>query len=119
MIRALVCLAAALWSLPALAGNAEVVAAAAAREGATWRFDVAIRHEDEGWDHYADAWRVVGPDGAVYGERTLLHPHVDEQPFTRSLTGVRIPDGVGTVLIEAHDNVHGWSPTVVEFQLPD
>lgn len=119
MIRILVCLAVALWFGPALAGDAEIVEAAAHREGADWRFDITIRHDDEGWSHYADIWRVVGPEGAVYGERTLLHPHVDEQPFTRSLHGVSIPEGVETVLIEAHDTVHGWSPAVIELHLPD
>ncbi len=108
----------ALVAAPALAGEVEVVDAKATREADGWRFDVTLRHEDTGWEHYADAWRVVGPDGAVYGQRTLLHPHVDEQPFTRSLSGVAIPEGVSRVLIEARDNVDGWSPRVLELPLP-
>lgn len=107
-----------LLASPALSGPVEIVDARAKRDGAGWRFDVTLRHADEGWDHYADAWRAIGPDGAVYGQRTLLHPHVDEQPFTRSLAGVSIPDGVEKVLIEARDTVHGWSPSVVELPLP-
>ena len=93
---------------PALAGEADVVKATASFAGGSWRFDVTVRHADSGWDHYADAWRVVGPDGTVYATRTLYHPHVDEQPFTRSLTGVQIPAGVTSVIVESHDIVHGW-----------
>lgn len=104
--------------LPLLAGEAEVVDARAAREPGGWRFDVTVRHEDAGWDHYADAFRIVGPDGTIYGQRTLLHPHVDEQPFTRSLTGIVIPEGVTQVIVEARDSVHGWSPKIVELTLP-
>ena len=50
-----------------------------------WRFDVTVRHNDEGWDHYADAWQVIDPgSGDILGERILAHPHDNEQPFTRS-----------------------------------
>lgn len=99
----------ALLATPGLAGEVEIPAAEARASGGTWSFDVTLRHADTGWEHYADAWRVVGPDGTIYGTRTLVHPHVDEQPFTRSLSGVEIPAGVTQVSIEAHDNVHGWS----------
>ena len=93
---------------PARAGEAVVTAANAVRTGGTWTFDVTVQHADEGWEHYADSWRVSGPDGTVYGVRQLFHPHVGEQPFTRSLTGVTIPAGVRRVTIQAHDLVHGW-----------
>ena len=92
----------------ALAGEADVLRATAESKGGSWTFRVTVQHADTGWDHYADAWRVVGPDGTVYGTRTLYHPHVDEQPFTRSLSGVSIPAGVTSVTVESHDSVHGW-----------
>lgn len=79
----------------------------------TWRFDVTVRHGDEGWDHYADKWVVLTPDGQVLGERVLLHPHEDEQPFTRSLGGVAIPAELGRVTIRAHDSLHGWGEPFV------
>jgi hypothetical protein len=95
--------------LPVYAGEADVVAAkyTKAADG-TYRFDVSVRHADEGWEHYADKWQVTGPDGAVYGERVLLHPHVNEQPFTRSQSGIAIPAGVKSVILRAHDKQHGW-----------
>ena len=93
---------------PALAGEADVLKVEAVPEGGgTWRFHVTVAHGDTGWDHYADKWEVVAPDGRVLGTRTLLHPHENEQPFTRSLGGVAVPDGVATVTVRAHDNVHG------------
>jgi hypothetical protein len=101
----------------AMAGDAEVVDAKATWSGGSWRFDVTLRHADSGWEHYADAWRVVGPDGTVYGTRTLYHPHVDEQPFTRSLSGVAIPEGVDTVQIQAKDSRHGWSKNTMALSL--
>ena len=74
-----------------------------------WRVSVTLEHGDTGWEHYADAWRVVTSDGKDLGTRTLHHPHEAEQPFTRSLSPVRIPAGVTVVTVEAHDKVHGWS----------
>ncbi|NKB52147.1 MAG: hypothetical protein GKR97_07995 [Rhizobiaceae bacterium] len=73
----------------------------------TYRFDVTLKHADTGWDHYADKWQVVGPDGTVLGTRVLAHPHVNEQPFTRSLGGVKIADGIDKVVIRGGDSVHG------------
>lgn len=71
-------------------------------------FNVTVQHADTGWDHYANEWQVLAPDGSVLGTRVLYHPHVDEQPFTRSLSGVKIPTGVSWVTIRARDSVHGY-----------
>ena len=59
-------------------------------------------------DDYADGWRVVLEDGTVLGTRVLHHPHVDEQPFTRSLGNVTIPAGLPAVFVEARTNTGGW-----------
>lgn len=77
--------------------------------GETWRIDVTVSHPDTGWDHYADGWDVLGPDGTSLGTRILHHPHVDEQPFTRSLSGVVIPDGVTEITLRAHCSVDEWA----------
>lgn len=106
-------------AITALAGEADVVSAEASRNGdGTWRFTVSVRHADEGWDHYADQWQVLGPDGEVLGTRTLYHPHVDEQPFTRSLSGVRLPDAVDRVTIRARDSLHGHGGDSFTLRLP-
>ena len=78
--------------MPVFAGEADVLAAKATHNGSgVWSFTVTVQHSDEGWEHYSNRFEVVGPDGAVLGVRTLLHPHVAEQPFTRSLGGERFP----------------------------
>ncbi|MEL7027071.1 MAG: hypothetical protein AAGO57_07585, partial [Pseudomonadota bacterium] len=78
---------------------------------------VTLRHGDTGWDDYADGWRVELADGSVLGTRELLHPHVNEQPFTRSLSGVEIPDGTNEVFIRASTNVDGWGETTTAYNL--
>ena len=82
-----------------------------------WTVHVTLEHEDSGWDHYADAWRVVNEKGDVLGNRILYHPHENEQPFTRSLGNVLVPKGVSIVFVEAHDKVHGWSKQRVRVDL--
>lgn len=94
----------------------EQVSAAQTTSG--WQFSVTLSHGDTGWDDYADGWRVLDMDGNALGLRTLHHPHVEEQPFTRSLSGVSIPSGTREVQIEARDNVGGWSGQRVVFKLP-
>lgn len=103
----------------ALAGEADIVSAEASAMGeGLFSFSVTVRHADEGWDHYADGYEIVAPDGTVLGTRVLAHPHVDEQPFTRSLSGVAIPDGITSVTVRAHDSVHGLGGQSVEVTLP-
>ena len=101
------------------AGEADVISVEVTKlENSTYKFNVTVSHNDEGWNHYVNKWDVVGLDGTVYGTRTLYHPHVDEQPFTRSLSGVKIPKGISRVTIRAHDSVHGYGGEVVTIVLP-
>lgn len=81
-------------------------------------FDVTVSSPYDTARRYADAFRVTGKSGVVYGERKLLHDHAGEQPFTRDLYGVRIPAGVKTVVVQARDQLHGYGGAVVEVALP-
>ncbi len=108
-----------IWPVEASAGEADVVKVEASKSGNDeYRFTVTVLHTDEGWEHYADKWDVLAPDGTVLGTRTLLHPHVGEQPFTRSLSGVKIPENIKTVSIRAHDSVHEYGGKTVTVKLP-
>ena len=103
----------------AQAGEADVIEAKARQTSpGVYSFDVTVAHADEGWDHYANAWDVLTPDGKVLGVRTLLHPHVEEQPFTRSLSGVEVPEGVTEVILRAQDSVHGHGGAEFRLTLP-
>ncbi len=89
-----------------------------ANPGGTYSFSVTITHKDEGWTHYADAWEVLDETGKILATRTLYHPHVDEQPFTRSLARVVVPIGVRKVTLRARDSVHGYGERTLEVTLP-
>jgi len=103
----------------AYAGEADIVEVRVRMTGKdTYSFDVTVRHADEGWKHYAEKWDVVAPDGTVLGTRTLYHPHVDEQPFTRSLSGVKISDSIKEITVRAHDSVHGYGGKTVTMAIP-
>lgn len=109
----------ALTATPSIAGEADVLEVRAERKGDSWRFTVTVAHADAGWDHYADRWEVLAPDGTILGSRVLLHPHETEQPFTRSLGGVTIPAGISRVEIRAHDKIHGYGGKTVTITLPE
>jgi len=103
----------------AWAGEADVIKVDIKQTGeSTYFFKVAVRHADEGWDHYADKWDVVAPDGTVLKTRTLYHPHVDEQPFTRSLSDVKIPESISEVTVRAHDSVHEYGGETIAVTVP-
>lgn len=108
-----------LCATPAFAEPPQITQITASNQGGeTWRFDVTIAHPDTGWDHYADGWRVLDMQGNELGIRVLAHPHVNEQPFTRSLSGVRIPAGTSQVQIQARDKPGGWNSDTTVFRLP-
>ena len=118
-MKALFTLIATVLASASLASDVEIVNVAASESGGTWRFDVTLRHDDTGWDHYADGWEILAPDGTSLGMRVLAHPHETEQPFTRSLGGVVIPEGMIEVIIRARDNVDGWTEQTYRFDLPE
>lgn len=80
---------------------------------------VTLSHPDTGWDDYADGWEVLDADGNSLGIRVLAHPHVNEQPFTRSLSGVDIPADSTAIYIRARTNVDGWSEDLFEVLLAE
>jgi len=93
-------------SMTLFAGEADVVGGKITALGdGRFRVDATVMHGDTGWDHYADRWDVLAPDGSVLGSRVLAHPHENEQPFTRSLT-LTIPADVAEITLQANDSVH-------------
>lgn len=99
------------------AGDVRIQRVVFEKRGDVWNVDTTLRHADSGWTHYADAWRVLDKKGNILGTRTLHHPHVDEQPFTRSLGNLKIPEDNTVVFVEAHDKVHGWSTDKLKIDL--
>jgi len=72
-------------------------------------FETTVSHNDERWNHYADAWQVVDTtSGKVIAERVLAHPHISEQLFTRSLSGIRIPSPLYELIVRVKCNIHGF-----------
>jgi hypothetical protein len=97
----------------------DVIAADVRASGTdSFDFDVTISSPYDTPARYADAFRVAGMDGRVYGERVLLHDHADEQPFTRDLYGVKIPAGVRRVIVQARDRKYGYGGRQFEIGLP-
>lgn len=105
--------------LSGYAGEADVLKVDINREGDSYIFQVTVKHQDEGWSHYADRWEVLGAEDSVLASRVLHHPHVHEQPFTRSLSGVELPANLDEVRIRAHDSVHGYGGQTIRVLLPE
>lgn len=105
-------LATPLWADPPKVTHVDIT-----KTGMVWRVDVTLEHADTGWEHYADGWEVLDVEGNRLAHRKLLHPHVNEQPFTRSLNGVVFPDGTREVLVRPRCSVDGWAGEAVRVEL--
>ncbi len=104
----IMCAFVTLSSSPAIAGEADVVGVKLSKSNADmYRISVTVAHDDTGWDHYADQWDVLDENGKVLGTRVLMHPHENEQPFTRSMS-LSIPMEVKKITVRARDKKHGY-----------
>lgn len=110
---------------PVLAGKADVLAvevrcrpAPGGRPASICQFSVTVRHADTGWDHYANRYEIVAPDESVIGTRILRHPHIEEQPFRRSLARIRIPHEIVSVEVRAGDLEHGLGGQTISVAIP-
>lgn len=96
----------------------DVIAAELERQGDAWRLDATLSSPYDTPDRYADAFRALSEHGTELGIRELAHDHANEQPFTRSLTGLDIPDDVARITVEGRDQEYGWGGDTVEIQVP-
>lgn len=120
LILAFILLAAHAQTAPRAAQKfPDVVSVKMASRGAqVFDFAVTVSSPYDTPQRYADAYRVMGEDGKVYGERILLHDHAGEQPFTRELYGVNIPAGVRVIVVQARDQRYGYGGKTVEIAVP-
>jgi hypothetical protein len=81
-------------------------------------FDVTVSSPYDTPSRYADGFRVSTTAGKVLGERPLVHDHQNEQPFTRDLYSVRVPEGIAKVIVQARDQKYGYGGKLVEVMLP-
>lgn len=106
-------------------GDADVTFVKAISTGdQRWKFEVTVEHNDTGWRDYANGWDVVLDNGEVVlispqhkFTRELAHPHVNEQPFTRSQQNLLIPASTTSVTVRAHDIVDQYGGKTVRVLL--
>lgn len=89
------------------------------KSGGNWCFGTSVRHNDQGWKHYADGWEVIDLEGNRLGYRRLGHPHNNEQPFTRSQCNIKISSEISKVIVRAKCNRHGFGgkPIVIDLNI--
>jgi len=91
---------------------ADVFSASASQSTSTglWSFSATISSPYEtGWDQYADEFLVRDPAGNTLATRILAHPHQNEQPFTRSVSGVSVDtEDTPEVVVVAKDSINGY-----------
>lgn len=81
--------------------------------GGEYALSVTISSPYDSPERYADGWRVVDGEGEVLGRHELMHDHANEQPFTRTQTGLEIPEGVEEITVEARDSENGYGGETV------
>jgi hypothetical protein len=93
--------------------NAEVTEVTASGSPGAYSFSVIVSSPDTGCKQYTDWWEVISQSGGLLYRRTLLHSHVDEQPFTRSGGPVEI-QADDVVIVRAHMNSSGYGNDAIK-----
>lgn len=88
------------------------------RSGDTWSLSVTISSPYDSPERYADGWRVLAPNGDVLGKHELMHDHANEQPFTRTQSGLEIPQDVQEITVEGRDLENGYGGETVTIPVP-
>jgi len=100
-----------------------VVELDAIEEGGTWSFSASMSSPYEvqtGLSKYCDFFEVRTTSSMNYtvlGKRSFDHDHPYEQPFTRVIGDVTLPNGVNSVVAIAHDSVDGYCGRSLEVDL--
>lgn len=87
--------------------------------GETWSLAVTVSSRYDTPERYADGWRVLAQDGEVLGTHELMHDHAGEQPFTRTQTGLRIPEDVDEITVEGRDLANGYGGDTATIAVPN
>ena len=53
-------------------------------------FDVAVKHVETGWGHYADNWHILSSTIGVMGTRDMHHTHVSDQSLVEILNAFKL-----------------------------
>ena len=70
-------------------------------------------------DHFVNAITVQAPAGEELARLDLVEAHVDQQPFTETLTGVEIEPSMTEVVVRGHDSINGWCGLTIRADVPD
>ncbi len=97
--------------------DVEAVEATRAEDG-TLTLAVTLSSPYDGPERYADGWRVLTTDGTELAAHTLGHDHANEQPFTRTQSGVEVPDGITELVVEGRDLANGYGGATVTVEVP-
>ena len=85
----------------------DVINATASCQDNNCYITATLKHNDTSWKHYANKFDII-VDNIIIATRILHHPHIHEQPFTRSISNVKIPNNTKTITIKAHDLIHKY-----------
>lgn len=92
-------------------GEAKVTKVSVTGDSNAYSFNVTVESPDTGCDQYTDWWEVIDLEGNLIHRRILAHSHVNEQPFTRSGTDIKLAKNT-QVYVRAHMNTSGYGAVV-------
>jgi hypothetical protein len=117
MLRVYFVIVALVFSPLLLAKEVEITKVELEPTGSTWTVHVTLRHDDQGFEHYANGWRLVDAKKNVIAAQELYHPHDKKKSFTDSKANIKIPSQTKLVFLEAQAKPHGWSKQRVRIDL--
>lgn len=104
-------------SSPLLAKEVEISKVELEPTSATWTVHVTLRHDDEGYDHYVNGWRIVDAKKNVLASQEIYHPHNKKKSFTDNKSNITIPKDAKIIFLEAQAKPHGWGKQRVRIDM--
>lgn len=95
-------------ALAAVAGPANIAMVKLVDSGSEVTLQVAVAHDDDGWQHFTNSIALFSTDGEMLAEQPIAEPHAGQKYVSATFTGVKIPDGHQIVVIRARCSIDGW-----------
>ena len=100
----------------AQAGTVEILAVEFHKTGMdTWSVRVTLKHDDMGWEHYADNWQIVNENGKILKVKEVIEDdYLKRVPLKRELLNRALKEIIEDLKVTKVENYHFLTDKIIE-----
>lgn len=98
------------WAMawPVLAGPANIAMVKITGIESSMTIEVVLKHDDDGWEHYADSVAIFTTAGEKLANVAIKRPHAGHDYISVRLNNLDLPEGTEALIIKGNCSIDGW-----------